>query len=79
MRESNDHRLIFGVGIQPVVVIWAVVVVVIGIVLRRTAAGCRLYATGANPIAAELALVNTLRVWIATFAVSAAWAAYSVS
>jgi ribose transport system permease protein len=61
----------FGIGIPPVVVIWAVVAIVIGVVLRRTAAGRRLYATGANPNAAELALVNTRKVWIATFAISA--------
>ena len=61
----------FGVGIPPIAVIWVVVAIVIGVVLRRTVAGRRLYATGANPIAAEFALVNTRRVWIATFAISA--------
>ncbi len=61
----------FGVGIPPVVVMWAVFAVVLGFGLRRTRSGRRLYATGANPVAAELALVRTRRVWIVTFGLSA--------
>jgi ribose transport system permease protein len=61
----------FGIGVPPIVVVWAVVAVVLGIGLRRTIAGRRLYATGANPVAAELALVRTRRVWVATYALSA--------
>ncbi|HEY2604198.1 MAG TPA: ABC transporter permease [Thermoleophilaceae bacterium] len=61
----------FGLGISPVVVIWAVVAVVVGVVLHRTVAGRRLYATGANPRAAQLAEVNTSRVWTTVFAASA--------
>lgn len=60
----------FGLGIPPVIVIWAAVAVVIGIVLRRTVPGRRLYATGANPAAAELSLIRTRWVWVATFAAS---------
>ena len=60
----------FGLGIPPVVVIWAVLAVILGMALRRTVAGRRLYATGSNPVAAELALVRTRRVWTATFALS---------
>jgi ribose transport system permease protein len=65
----------FGIGIPPVIVIWAVLAIILGLILRRTIAGRRLYATGANPIAAELALINTRRVWVATFASSAMLAA----
>jgi ribose transport system permease protein len=61
----------FGIAISPVVVIWALVAVAVGVILHRTIAGRRLYATGANPRAAQLALVNTRRVWIAVFAASA--------
>ena len=45
------------------------------VILRRTIAGRRLYATGSNPVAAELALVRTQRVWVGTFAASALLAA----
>ncbi|MBV9417395.1 MAG: ABC transporter permease [Solirubrobacterales bacterium] len=61
----------FGIGFPPVVIIWAVVAVVLGVILRRTLAGRHVYATGANPIAADLALVNTRRVWVGAFAASA--------
>jgi ribose transport system permease protein len=65
----------FGIGVPPVVVLWAVLAVILGIGLRRTVAGRRLYATGANPVAANLALVRTLRVWVAAFALSGLLAA----
>ncbi len=65
----------FGIGIPPVVIIWAVVAIVLGVVLRRTLAGRHVYATGANPVAAELALVRTRRVWAGAFAASALLAA----
>jgi ribose transport system permease protein len=65
----------FGIGVPPVVVIWAIVAVVLGIVLRRTIAGRRMYATGSNPVAAELALVRTRRVWVGAYAASALVAA----
>jgi ribose transport system permease protein len=61
----------FGISVSPVVVIWAVVAIAAGLFLHRTAAGRRLYATGANPRAARLALVKTGRVWAAVFAASA--------
>ena len=41
----------------------------------RTTVGRRLYATGANPRAARLALVSTSRVWTGTFAASAFFSA----
>jgi ribose transport system permease protein len=65
----------FGIGVPPVVIVWAVIAVIVGIVLRRTIVGRRLYATGANPAAAELAMVRTRRVWAATYAASALLAA----
>jgi ribose transport system permease protein len=69
-RLTSVSGTTFGIGIPGVVVIWAVVAIIIGVGLRRTVAGRRLYATGANPVAAELALVRTRRVWTATFALS---------
>jgi ribose transport system permease protein len=65
----------FGVAIPPVVVLWAVVAIVMGIVLHRSVTGRHLYATGANQRAAELAGVRTIRVWVGSFALSGAAAA----
>jgi ribose transport system permease protein len=60
----------FGIGVPPVVVLWAVVALVLGTVLSRTVTGRRIYATGANERAAELAGVATPRIWIGAFALS---------
>ncbi len=60
-----------GVAIPPVVVLWAGVAVIAGLILSRTPAGRRLYATGTNLRAARLALLHTERVWTAVFALSA--------
>ena len=68
---SAANGTTFGIDVSPVVVIWALVAIAVGIVLHRTVAGRRLYATGANPRAAQLALVRTSRVWTAVFAASA--------
>ncbi len=62
-------------SIPPVVAIWVIVALVLGVALRRTVGGRHLYATGANPLAAELALVPTRRVWVVVYALSAAFAA----
>ena len=51
--------------------IWVVVVVLFAIFLHRTRMGRDLFATGANPRAADRALINTRRIWIAAFAFSA--------
>jgi ribose transport system permease protein len=61
----------FGLPVPPTVVIWAVVLLAFGILLHRTIIGRNLFATGANSRAADHALVNTRRVWTATFAFSA--------
>jgi len=74
-RLSSVTGTIFGIGIPPIVIIWAVVAILAGVVLRRTLTGRRVYATGANPVAAELALVPTRRIWVGTYAASALIAA----
>ncbi|HWV87609.1 MAG TPA: ABC transporter permease [Capillimicrobium sp.] len=61
----------FGIGIPPSVVIWIAVIAVFAVVLHRTRIGRSLFATGANPRAADNALINTRRVWMAAFAFSA--------
>lgn len=74
-RFSSATGTTFGIGIPPVVVTWAVVAVLAGVMLARTKLGRRIYQTGSNPMAAELALINTRRVWTGAFALSAACAA----
>ena len=64
-----------GVSVPPLIVLWLVIAIIAGVVLRRTVAGRRVYLTGANPRAAELALVRTRSVVIAAFALSAVGAA----
>jgi len=64
----------FGVPVPPVVVIWAVVAVVLGVVLARTRTGRSLYATGGNSRAAALMMIGVGRVWVLVFAVGAALA-----
>jgi ribose transport system permease protein len=61
----------FGIGIPPAVAIWVLVIVLFAIFLHRTRLGRNLFATGANPRAADYALINTRRVWMAAFAFSA--------
>lgn len=63
------------VGVPPVVVIWLVIALAVILILAKTVPGRRLYATGANPDAARLALVNTTALWTGAFAASAALAA----
>ncbi|WP_249018868.1 ABC transporter permease [Conexibacter sp. S30A1] len=61
----------FGIGIPPLIVLWVAVAVAIGIVLHHSVSGRRLYATGANEAAAVLAGVNTGRIWMGAYTVSA--------
>jgi ribose transport system permease protein len=63
------------IGVAPVVVLWAVFIVVLLFVLRRTVFGRRIYALGSAPEAAELALIRPLRVWAGAFALSGVLAA----
>ncbi|MEU1268273.1 ABC transporter permease [Streptomyces sp. NPDC005799] len=63
-----------GLQVPPVVVIWAVVSVVLGIVLARTRIGRQLYATGANPRAAALMMIDVGRVRVLVFAFAGALA-----
>jgi ribose transport system permease protein len=66
----------FGIGLPPVVLIWVVLALVIGVVLARTRAGRSLYLNGTNPRAAKLALVRTRMTWTMGFIVSAVIATF---
>ncbi|MER8507957.1 ABC transporter permease [Mesorhizobium sp. M0894] len=59
-------------GLVPCV---AVLTLLVALVLARTPYGRRLYALGSNPGAAPLALIDPVRMWTATYAASAFFAA----
>jgi ribose transport system permease protein len=60
-----------GIGIPPVVAIWAMVAIGTGLALARTPPGRRLYATGTNLRAARIALIRTELIWTIVFMLSA--------
>jgi ribose transport system permease protein len=60
-----------GIGIPPVVAIWAAAALITGVALSRTPPGRRLYATGTNLRAARLALLRTEVIWTVVFMLSA--------
>lgn len=57
----------FGIPAPPVVVATVVLVILTWMFLTRTVTGRRLYATGANPVAAQGILIHTGRMWIGVF------------
>jgi ribose transport system permease protein len=67
----------FGLPVPPVVAIWALLALVIGVVLAKTSAGRSLYLNGTNPAAARRALVRTGWTWTAGFVVSALLATFA--
>ncbi|WP_417564778.1 ABC transporter permease [Microbacterium sp.] len=66
-----------GIPTPPIVVIVIALGIVLWLFLSRTAAGRRLYATGVNPRAAGLTLVNTSRIWTLVFALSGVFAGFA--
>ncbi len=74
-RFSSATGQTLGLGIPPVVVMWAIVAILTSLTLARTRLGRHIYQTGSNPVAAELALVRTLRIRTGAFAFSALCAA----
>ena len=61
--------------VPPLVPFTALLALLVVLLLSGTVYGRRLYALGSNPRAARLALVNPVRVWTVTFALSAGFAA----
>jgi len=61
----------FGLGMPPVVFIWALIALGAYVVLQRSVVGPWVQATGSNPRAARLALLPTHWVWAGAFALSA--------
>lgn len=63
-----------GLGLPPLILIWALISAAIIFLQRRTTFGRKLFALGSNPVAARLALVRPTPVWIITYALSALFA-----
>lgn len=78
--EAVTKFVSIGGSVGPIPVPWLipafiVLTAAIVLVLNRTPYGRRLFALGSNPRAAALALIDPLRMWIATYALSALFAA----
>ncbi|MEP0324879.1 ABC transporter permease [Bauldia litoralis] len=78
--EAVTKFVSIGGSVGPIPVPWlipafVVMSVLIIVALNRTPYGRQLFALGANPRAAKLALINPLRMWMITFALSALFAA----
>jgi ribose transport system permease protein len=68
---TSPAETTFGIDIPPIVAITVLVAIVAAVIMHRTRSGRRMYATGANPVAANLTRINTRTIWIAVFALSA--------
>lgn len=64
----------FGLPVPPVIVIVVVLGALLWLILAKTPAGRRLYATGVNPRAADLTRIRTGLVWSVVFAASGVFA-----
>lgn len=78
--EAVTKFVSIGGSVGPIPVPWLIptflaLTVLIVLVLNRTPYGRRLFALGSNPRAAALALIDPLRMWIVTYALSALFAA----
>jgi ribose transport system permease protein len=75
LQVTSTGSKIAGIHLAPVVILWLVVSAAVIIGLRRSPIGRRIYAVGANPVAAELALIKPVRIWTAGFGISGFFAA----
>jgi ribose transport system permease protein len=60
-----------GLPLPPIIAAWIVLAIVISVILAKTPLGRRLYLTGSGPRAADIAGINTRRVWTGVYAASA--------
>lgn len=70
-RFSSPIGTFLGISFPPVLVLWLVIAIALGVILHMSVTGRKIYATGANEQAAVLAGIKTERVWIGSFMVSA--------
>ncbi len=62
------NNTIFGLQIPVIVMILGIIV--LAVVMRRTSYGMRIYATGGNPVAAQIAGIKTKRILFSVYAIS---------
>jgi ribose transport system permease protein len=74
-RVAALNGRLFGLHLPPVVFIWIALTVLVVWMLRGSRWGRQIYAVGANPKAAELVLINRVKVWTYTYIASAVLAA----
>ena len=72
---SSANGTTFGIGVPPVVVVWAVLALVVMLLLRQTVAGRYVYANGDNPTAADRMQARRRATWIGLFSLSSLFAA----
>lgn len=72
---SRPIATTFGIPVPPIILIWAVLLILVMVFSARTAVGKRIYATGSSPNAAGLALVGVRWIWVLVFALSGLFAA----
>ena len=70
-RFSSPIGSFLGIPFPPVLVLWLVIAIALGVILHLSVSGRKIYATGANEQAAVLAGIKTERVWIGSFMTSA--------
>lgn len=68
---TSTAETTFGLDVPPLVVITVLLGIVVGVILQRTKVGRRFYATGANPRAAAIIRIDTRKMWVGVFALSA--------
>ncbi len=64
-------------GLQIPVIVMIVGIIGFAVVMRRTSYGMRIYATGGNPVAAQIAGIKTRRILFSVYAISGALAGLS--
>jgi ribose transport system permease protein len=72
--EIANTRLL---GVQIPVIVMILGIVILAIIMRRTAYGMRVYAVGGNPLAAQIAGINVRRTLFSVYAISGVLAGLS--
>lgn len=72
---SSINGKTFGLGIPPIILIWATISAVVIFLVNRTRGGRSIYAVGGNRTAAARLSISEFRVWILTYTVSGLTAA----
>src|SRR5699024_8283831 len=71
---TSTQATTFGLPVPPILVIWAVAILVMALFIHRTVAGRRLQMTGANIRAAQYSLIKVRRIWLIVFVLSSMFA-----